>query len=204
MIKALLLIFDPVAAWERIVVDQRKWVGLLSGYLLPLLLLTSLVEGYGLMRWGKPPPGLTKAVALTLPEAGLFEVAQLILSLLVVFAGAQLVKLLSDNLHSRHSFNQAFTVTVYGLSPVFAMRMFNAFEGVSPWVTWTIGIILSFWILYQGIPRVMKSDPSHAFGLYLTSILFLAMISGVARLLTASYLKGNFSGLEEILSRLLA
>ena len=53
MIKALLLIFDPIATWEGILRARRGMVSILVVYLLPLLLLTSACEGYGLVHWGK-------------------------------------------------------------------------------------------------------------------------------------------------------
>jgi hypothetical protein len=204
MIKALLLIFSPVAAWEQIVADRRRWVGIFWGYLLPLLLLVSLAEGYGLMRWGKARLETLPPKPLSLSEALVFETGQAILSVFIVFTGALLVKLLAETFRSRHSFDQAFTVTVYGLSPVFLMHLFNSLPWSSPWALWTdwiIGVALTFWILYWGLPRVMNPNPSHAFGLYLTSALVLAMISGISQLIASAYLLGRFVRLDGLVSR---
>jgi hypothetical protein len=204
MIKVLLLVFDSVAAWERIALAQRKWVGILSGYLLPLLLLVSAVEGYGLMQWGKARGGLAHPRPFSFSEMLVFEIGQLVLSLLVVFVGAWLIKSLGETFHGRHNFNQAFTVAAYGLSPVILLRMLNAFPNVSPWVSWLIGIALTFSILYYGLPRVMKPDPSHAFGLYLTSSLLLLMLTGLARVLIVFYLQGKLVRLEELVARIVS
>jgi hypothetical protein len=73
---------------------------------------------------------------------------------------------------------------------------------ISPWLTWGIGIALSSATLYHGLPRVMKPDPPHAFGLYLMSFLFLAIITGLACFLTAWYLQGKFASLDSILLQL--
>src|SRR5664279_967629 len=91
MIKALLLIFDPTPTWERIAVAQRKCVLILAGHLLPLLLLAGLAEGYGLVRWGKPRGNIAHTQTMPLSQAIVFETAQLILSLLLVFLGARLI-----------------------------------------------------------------------------------------------------------------
>jgi hypothetical protein len=207
MIKALLLIFCPVATWEQIVADRRRWSGLFWAYLLPLLFLVSLVEGYGLMRWGKARLVQLAPRPLPLSEALVFETVQILLSVSVVFVGAVLVKMLAETFRNRQSFNQAFTLTVYGLSPVFVLRLFNVFPLSSPWIFWAdwiLGVILAFWILYWGLPRVMKPDPSHAFGLYLVSTLLLAMISGISQLLASAYLQGRLgrlAGLDELVAR---
>ena len=127
----------------------------------------------------------------TAAEVTLFEVAQLLLTLAVVFVCAHLVKILGETFHDRHSYTQAFTVVAYTLSPVFLFRLLDVFPMMNPWVPWAIGIVLSIWIYYQGLPRVMKPDPSHAFELYMISLMILVATTGLVRLLTALCLRGR-------------
>ena len=119
------------------------------------------------------------------------EAAQLVLSLAVVFVGANLVKSIGETFHGRHTYTQAFTAVAYSLSPLFLLRLFDAFTGISPWATWAIGIVLSIAVLYHGVPRMMEPDPSHAFGLYLMSALLLVLVTGLARFVTASTCKAS-------------
>jgi hypothetical protein len=202
MIKALLLIVDPVATWDGIVAAQRKWSVILVGYLLPLLILSSVAEGYGMTRWGKPRGDEMNYIKVySKPEVLVFETAQLVLSLFIVFLGAKLIKSLGETFHGRHSFSQCFTVTVYGLSPLFLLRVPNAFSWMPLWLTWAIGISLSAAILYRGLPRVMRPDPPHALGLYLMSVLLLTIVTGLACFVTMWYLQGRFGRLDALLSR---
>jgi hypothetical protein len=203
MIKALLLIVDPTATWESIVAVRRKWGLILVGYVLPLLLLTSAVEGYGLTRWGKPRGEISYTRVYPVPETIVFESAQLVLSLLVVFFAARLIKALGETFHGRHTFGETFTVAAYGLGPLFLLRMPNALPWVPVWLTWLVGISLSSAVLYTGLPRVLRPDPPHALGLYLMSVLFLAMITGVACFLTSWYLQGKFGRLDALVSHFL-
>jgi len=198
MIKSLLLIFDSAPTWERIAAARHRLFFILLAYLLPFLLLTSAVEGYGLVHWGKPRGEVLHVKKLSLVEAVDYESAQLVLSLVIVFVGAKLVKSLGETFHGRNSFTQAFTVVAYGLGPLYLLRLFDAFPGVSPWITWAIGIILAVAVLYNGVPRIMQPDPPHAFGLYLTSALLLAATTGLARFLTAWYLQGKFPKLDAL------
>jgi len=204
MIKALFLIFEPIGAWERVVRAQRSLGFILTVFLLPLLGLTSLVEGYGLVQWGRRQQDALYLKQFTTAEAAAFEIAQWLLSLATVFLGTKLVRSLGETFHGRHSFTQVFTTVAYGLSPLFTMRLFDAFPGISHWVTWTAGILLSVAVLYQGVPRVMQPDPSHALGLYLVSAILLVIITGLARFLTAWYLQGEFKSVERIISDLIA
>jgi len=205
MIKAFLLVVDPVATWDRIVQTKRSWQVILLSYLLPLWLIAFVAEGFGLVHWGKPRGIISQIHKFSHSEALIFEIIQLGLMVLLVFLGARLVKAFGETFRGRNTFDQAFTVVAYGLGPVFTMRVFDIFPGVSGWaywVTWGIGILLTFAILYHGIPRVMLPDPPHAFGLYLVSSLFLMMLSGLIRFLTYSYLEGKFGKLDVLISNL--
>ncbi len=204
MIRALLLIVDPVASWESIVAAQRKWVLILVCYLMPLLVLTSAAEGYGIARWGKPRGQIEHIQRFSLAEVIFFESAQMILSLFVVFFAARLVKSLGETFHGRHTFGQTFTVVAYGLSPLFLLRAPNALPWMPLWLTWVVGISLSAAVLYRGIPRVMRPDPPHALGLYLMSVLLLAMVTGLACFLTTWYLQGKFAKLDDVISHFIS
>jgi len=202
MIKALLLIFRPVGTWNWIVRAQRSVGFVLLMYVLPLLVLTSAVEAYGLVHWGKWQTPITRLKIFRLGEAVGFELMQLVLSLGLVFLGAKLIENLAETFHGRHNYRQAFTVVAYGLGPLFLLRLLDAFAGISPWVSWAVGISLSIAVLYHGVPRVMQPDPPQAFGLYLSSCVLAVLLGFLQRFITAWYLQGRFNKLEPIISRL--
>src|SRR5208282_596829 len=114
MIKALFLFFDPTV-WDRMAQARRGLGFIFASYLLPLLLVVSAVEGGGLIHWGKWQPGVGLIRKFTAAEVTLFEVAQLLLTLAVVFVCAHLVKILGETFHDRHSYSQAFSVVAYAL-----------------------------------------------------------------------------------------
>jgi len=201
MIKALLLIFEPFATWERIWRARRGVAFVLFLYLLPTLVLISVAEGYGLHHWGRARE-LGPRRSYTPGEAIIFEVAQFILFVVLVFIGAKLIKSVGETFHGRHTFTQTFVLVAYGLSPLFLLHLLNAVKDISPWMTWAIGIILSMAVLYQGVPRMMEPDPPHAFGLYLMSSLLLLFITGLARFVTAWYLQGKFHTVDAFVTSL--
>jgi hypothetical protein len=204
MIKALLLIFEPTATWEGIFRAQRSLGFILAIYLLPLLLITSAAEGYGLVHWGKWQGVVGRLKPFPLGEAVVVEAAQILVSLGVVFCGASLVKSIGETFHGRHTYAQAFTAVAYSMGPFFLLRLLDTFPGISPWVAWAIGICLTVAALYQGVPRMMAPDPPHAFGLYLMSALLLVLISGLVRFTSAKYLQGEFPALQSLISNLAA
>lgn len=190
MIKALFLIFKP-AAWDR-VAQARRGVGfVVAAYLLPMLLMVAAAEGGGLMHWGKWQPAVGTIKKFTAGQVVLYEMGQLLLTLAVVFVCAHFVKILGETFHDRHTYTQALTAVAYALCPMFVLRLLDAFPMMNPWIPWAIGIALSIWIFYQGLPRVMKPNPSHAFELYVVSSIILCLATGLVRLLTALYLRGQ-------------
>lgn len=204
MIKAILLVFDPANTWDDIVQDRRSVTFMLLVYLLPLLVLTGGAEAYGLLNWGKwlgPIIGLKHFTALSVAvSAGL----QLLLNLVEVFMGALILKSLGETFHGRHTYTQALRVVIYGLSPLFLVRLLDVFPSM-PWsATWGIGITLSIAILYHGVPRVMQPDPAHALGLYMTSSLLLTMITGLGRFLGAWWTLGKFEKVQAVVNTFVA
>src|SRR5438270_366190 len=205
MIKALLLIFDPAATWERIFRARRSLAFMLCLYLCPILLLASIAEVYGLVHAGKLRGFGNLPHRFTTGEAVIFEAAEFLVLVGLVFLGAILVKSIGETFHGRHNITQAFATVAYGLAPVFLLRFFDPLSTDAvwvPWVTWSIGIILSIGVLYHGMPRMMEPDPSHAFGLFLMSSLLLLLITGLARFVTIWYLQGEFTTLEASVSAL--
>jgi hypothetical protein len=204
MIKALLLLFEPTQAWERVFRARRSLAYVLLIYLMPMVVITTAAEGYGLVHWGHWQKDVDYLKKFTRGEALVYEVAHALLTIGIVFLGAKIIKSLGETFHGRHSFTQAFTTVAYGLSPLFLLRLLDASPSISPWTTWAIGIVLCVSVLYQGVPRVMMPDPPHAFGLYLVSSLFLAIITGLERFVTSWYLQGRFKPVEDVIGRIAA
>ena len=86
----------------------------------------------------------------------------------MVLVSALLIYRIGQTFQDRLSFLQAYTVAAYGFSPLLLFHFLDASADMHPLVPWLLGIGLAVWILYQGIPRVMQPDPTHAFGVYLS------------------------------------
>jgi hypothetical protein len=201
MIKALLLIFEGGTAWDRVVLARRSFVFIFFVHLLPMLLIVAAVEGFGLSQWGKWRPAFKDYNIFTVKQTIGYEAAQTVFTLLTVLAVARMVEVMGKTFHGRNNFTQGFTAVVYGLSPMFLFRLLDVAPTMNPYASWLLGICLSVWILYQGLPRIMMPDPTHAFGLYLSTALVLFLSTGMVRVLTALYLTGNVAVQHSYLGR---
>jgi hypothetical protein len=181
MIKALLLLFDPVATWDRIVEAKRGIVTILLIYSLPLLLLATAGEGYGLTHWGKQRGEFGKPVPVPQAAAIHYGIIKIGISLAVMLAGAQVIRTIGRSFHGRQTYTQSFTSVAYGLGPFFMMYLLNALPHMPEWGTWGIGMALTASVLYQGLPRVMVPDIPHSLGLYFLSVIMLAIITALAQ-----------------------
>jgi len=203
VIRALFLIFKPAATWDRIVLKRHSTGFLLVCYLLPMMLLVAVVEGFGLMHWGKHQAIIHRLQKFTLGETVVFEAARFLMTSIIVAICAVLIKTFADTFRGRHSYHQTLTLVVYGLSPLFLLRLLDAAPGVSPWITWFIGVILCTEVLYQGVPRVMEPDPPNAFGLYFMSSLMMVATTGLERFITAWFLSGRMRPVNDMIDSLL-
>lgn len=196
MVKALLLVFAPLATWERIVRARRGCAFILTAQLFPLLVLVAVTESYVLIHWGKGRGLGSHHHLFPVGETVVFEAAQILVWFGVVFVAAALVKSLGDTFHGRHAYAATLTVVVYSLSPFFLIRALDAFLPINPWVPWLVAISVTAGVLYNGLPPVMKPDPPHAFGLYLMSAVLLSLLTLLARALGNWYLAGKLPGVE--------
>ena len=188
MITALLLIFDTGKAWDRVALSRRGLFFIVAFYLLPMMALVSAVEGYGLVAKGQS----STVNKFTRGEAAFAEVIEMLLMCIVIAVCAYTIKALSETFRGGHTYTQAFKVVIYGLSPLFLLRLLDAMPNMSVWIPWAVGIVLCLNILYTGVPRVMQPDPPHAFGLFVMSALLMVVLTGLERFLTAGYLAGHF------------
>ncbi|HEX4646528.1 MAG TPA: YIP1 family protein, partial [Verrucomicrobiae bacterium] len=182
MVKLLLLVVYPRRAWEKIVLAQKSMAYVFFVFLLPVLAVSLAVELAGVVHWGKRLGLMRVLTNFPLQTIWRYGAAQFLASLITVFLGARLIRAVAITFHNRTTYAQCFTVAAYGLGPFFAVRMFDAFSAVNPWLTFAVGAFLFAEAFYHGIPVVMKPDPPQAFGIYFMSSLWLFMIAGLLRL----------------------
>lgn len=203
MIKALLLLVRPETTWDGIDRAARSITYILCIHLLPLIILTSVAQGYGLMHWGKMQKSETSFVkTYTLPEAVVIETAYSLLLLAMAFLIAYAAMSYAATFHRRHTFRHAFTAVAYGFAPMLTLRLGDLSATLTPWIPWATGLVLTIGVLYHGLPCIMKPDPPHAFGLFFMTSLTLVVVSGLLCLLTSFFFLGRFPALEKAVTAL--
>jgi hypothetical protein len=197
MIKAILLVFEPVMTWDNIAKAKRPATWVLLFYLLPLVLLSLAGELWGLHYFGKAgiylgePQEFARRVPVHKNVLLMYGLVQLVSTFVLVGLGARVMQGIAQTFHTRHTFGQCFVVTAYAYGPLFLLRLLDAFPNMHPWATYGIGIVLTIATLYHGVPRVLEPDPPNAFGLYVCSMFMLACLAALIRFLTLLILAGK-------------
>jgi hypothetical protein len=198
MIKALQLLFSSVPTWERIAHARRGLIYVLVVQFCPLLLLFCVGEGFYLVHWGRPRGIVPRPHIFPVNEIVVFEVAQFVFWLIIATVDAAMIKAFGETFHGRHNYTETFTVVVYTLSTFFLIRLLGAFVPLNPWLFILLAMLFALSTLYNGLPRIMKPDPPHAFGLFLMSAILITLTSGIAQALANWYLGGKFPKLQNI------
>jgi hypothetical protein len=194
MLRVFFLLFEPAESWLKIAQARRGYAFILALHLLPFIAAVTAAEGWGLMHWGRWQPRMEKIHVF--PDAQIvwhFEILQAAFFLLVVLVSSLLLFIASETFHGKKSFLSAFTVMAYGISPLLLSQFLNLIPALNLFVGWGIGITLTVWVMYSGVPRVMQSLPVHAFGVYLSAAAIVVLLSGLARAFTAMFLTGQIN-----------
>jgi hypothetical protein len=201
--QALILILEGGQAWDRIALRTQSFLQVLLLRLFPMLVITAVLEGLGLRRWGKWRPELRSNHHFSDSQIIGYEVTQLLFYLALILFCTRVVLKLGHTFTVREPFSptRALTAVVYGFSPLFLLRLLDPFPAMNPYVTWGIGITLVFWVLYEGLPRLLQPDPSHAMGLYLSCGIVFLLSSLLVRILTALFLRSDWDFLNTSIGR---
>src|SRR5438876_867855 len=135
MIRALMLIFDPASTWEKIESGPKNVARVFFLFLLPLMLLSAVAEGWGLLHFGmeRVPMGdlPTRHVRVSPELAFRYEAAQFLFGLIIVFGGALLYRQIAQGFHRRHSYADSFTTLAYSISPLFLLRIVDGLPAIN-------------------------------------------------------------------------
>lgn len=199
MLRALLLIFDPTNSWGKIETAKPSVAHVFFTYILPIMLLSFALEAWLLSRFGIERGHLAHRLAPVSQEVIIrYEIAQLALGFVVCFLGAFLIQILSQSFHRRHTYADSFATLGYSLGPYFLSRILDGWPVINTWVAWAIGAVLALSLLYRGLPRVLKPDPSNALGVYLMCSMVILVLTAIshyfaALILNEKILRSGFS-----------
>jgi hypothetical protein len=191
MVRALKLLFAPGKTWETMALKQPGVFTIFIISILPLMAVTLAVEGYGLLRFGEVVGGIGKQLQLPQERVIRYEVFYGVASLVVIFAGSWLMKSIADSFGVINTFGGVFVLLGCGFMPIFLLRVVDAIPQVNTWICWAIGAALSSRILYHGVALWLKPEQTKGFGLFLVSVVYTFVLSGLVHFAAVQVLQGK-------------
>jgi uncharacterized membrane protein (DUF485 family) len=200
LFKDALLIVRPIAAWNRLAAEARSVPVTFFIFFLPLLLLVSYAEGIGLTAYFNRHLAASAINRLDISKLLVYEGLEIGVLLFIIIVSASFIKMFGNACHRRNTLAQSLTLLLHALGPMLLIQLFNVIPGMNPWLTWSVGMVLTLGALYHGIPRILQPDAPSALGLFLGGALVVFMLLFLGRLFCCWFLLRQFRPLENILS----
>jgi hypothetical protein len=169
------IMLTPKTEWDAVAADPTPTQGLVTGYVLPLAALAAIA-------------GFISAAVIgtTLPMLGTYRmpmgwaiamlIYQLVMSVVSVFVLGFIIDVLAPTFGGQKNFNQAIKVAAYS----YTAGWLGAVLGIIPFIGWLLGLIVALYgiyLLYLGLPRVMKNPQEKSVG-YTVVVVIVAIVVG--------------------------
>ena len=172
-VKAICL--SPDSAWTTIAGERAETQGLILGYVLPLAGAAAVAQAIGEVVFGRSL-GILGTYRLPLGTALGMAVASLVFAAVGVVVLSIIIEALAPTFGAQKSREQALKVAVYSATPVWVASLLQIVPALG--VVVLIGALYALYLLYLGLPRLMKCPADKTVG-YLGTVVACAVVIGV-------------------------
>jgi hypothetical protein len=187
-VKAILL--EPSAEWPVIDQETHTVKDLYLSYLLPLAGIAALATLIGTMLWGYDAGPVS--VRYGLGDALSVAVMGLVMTLIVVYVLAWIIAALAPTFKGEKNFLKAFTVAAFSMTASLVGSFFAILPALS-WLIALIGGLYSLYLLYKGLPVLMKTPSDKAMGYTVVVVIAAIVCNVIVGAVLASVLPNPFS-----------
>lgn len=171
------ILLAPQTEWRVIDAEPTTPAALYTGYIMPLAAIEPIARIIGFSVFGSGGYRVPIGSAIT------YAIASYVLTLVVTYVLALIIGGLAPTFGGRGDQTQALKVAAYSSTAVWVGGIFSLIPPL-----WILGIVLglySLYLLYLGLPVVMKAPKTKALGytvvVVLAAILLFNIVGGVAR-----------------------
>lgn len=149
------LLTNPRQEWTAIDDEPLDVATLLTGYVLPLAAIGPVASALGWSLFGFG--GLFR---FSMGYIVSFAITMFILSIVGVFVTAWVINVLAPTFGATQNMPQAIKVSAYSMTAAWVAGIFNLIPPLA--VLAIIGGLYSLYLLYLGLPLLMKASPEKA------------------------------------------
>jgi hypothetical protein len=164
--RAMKILFQPGAEWDRIKGERTSLGSLLMGYILPLVVLSAACGVIGMSLIGVGMFGVSVKVPIV--QAVVSGVLQVVFTLVAVFLLGLLINALAPTFGSTQDPSQANKLAAYSMTAGLLAGVFTIFPPIA-----ILGILglYSLVLLYIGLPRLMNTPADKRVGYFVTILI---------------------------------
>lgn len=168
------LLKDPKSEWEQIRAEETNIPSILLGYVAPLAAIPPICGLIGQYAFGNRIAN--EVIRPDLSDALLGVVISFAISVAMVFLLGLLVNATAENFDADRNDLSAQKVAAYSMTPAFLSGLFSLWPPL--WWLSLVGIALSIFLLYRGLPILMKAPADRAVG-YTTTVAIAALVASI-------------------------
>jgi hypothetical protein len=166
------LLRDPRGEWEQIRKEETSVAAILIGYVAPLAAIPPVCGLIGTFLFGYRAAG--QVVRPELSAALVGTLISFIISVAMVFLLGILINAVAENFDGDRDDLAAQKVAAYSLTPTFLSGLFSLWPPL--WWLSLVAIAASAFLLYRGLPALMKAPEDRAMG-YAATVAVAALVS---------------------------
>lgn len=185
MIRFWKLLKNPSPNWESLFEEPPSALKVFFIFFLPILILSVAVESAG---WyflqisasftNKAPQSMAVFEAQIIRWQGI----QLGLTMGLLFFIPQILRWISVSFGVQLLYKDAFLFSLYALFPLVLVRIPDALPWINTWICWSIGLLVSFRLLYHGAPYLLQRKLAGAFGFFMVTFLVFIILNTISHL----------------------
>ena len=149
------ILVNPRQEWAAIDDEPLNVAQLVTGYIIPLAAIGPVASVIGWTLFG----GMFR---LSVGYAVSFAITMFILSIVGVFVSAWVINMLAPTFGATQNMPQAIKVSAYSMTAAWVAAAFNIIPALA--MLAAIGGLYSLYLLYLGLPMLMKAPTDKAVG----------------------------------------
>jgi len=148
------LLMSPKTEWDAIDTEQTDVMGILTTYVAPLVILGAVASLLGMLIFGI---NVGYGIVIKPPITSLLiqAVISIVLGVGMVYVFAFIIDMLAPSFGAQKNFNQAFKVAAYAPTAAWVAGIAQIVPVIG-WIVVLAGAIYTLYLLFVGLPKLMK------------------------------------------------
>jgi hypothetical protein len=197
------IIVSPKSEWDVIDKEPTDVTGTLTTYVAPLVILSAVAAAAGLIIFGINI-GFGLVVRPSITTVLIQAVLQVVLGVVSVYILAFVIDALAPTFGAQKNFNQAFKVAAFSPTPAWIGGILAIVPAIG-WIGSLVGGIYALYLLFVGLPKLMKPPADKGVVYTIVVIVVLIVIYLIIGFIVAKVamsfaptptIGGNFGGIQ--------